>query len=86
MELYAFGRGESLAYVFYSSLLVYGEGLGQWDGTLRLWAWRIPSLRVYGEGPGQEFTLCYCFVTIHVSSATYNVSSSSQVEENSGQL
>ena len=35
-----------------------------------------------GEGPGQEF----CFVKIHVSSATYTVSSSSQVEETSGQL
>jgi hypothetical protein len=86
MGLYAFWRGESLAYLFYSSLRVYGEGLGQWDGTLRLSARRIPSLRVYGEGPGQEFRLCFCFVKINVSSATYTVSSSSQVEENSGQL
>ena len=57
-----------------------------WDGTLRLLARRIPSLRVYGKGPGQEFRLCFCFVKIHVSSATNTVSSSSQVEENSGQL
>jgi hypothetical protein len=73
MGLYAFWRGESRAY-------------GQWDGTLRLLARRIQILRVYGEGPGQEFRLCFCFVKIHVSSATYTVSSSSQVEENSGQL
>jgi hypothetical protein len=38
---------------------------------------RIPSLRIYGEGPGQEFRLCLCFLKIHVSSATYTVSSSS---------
>ncbi len=56
------------------------------DGTLRLLARRIPSLRVYGEGPGHEFRLCFCLVKIHVSSATYNMSSSSQMEQNSGQL
>ncbi len=73
MGLYAFWRGESLAY-------------RQWDGTLRLLARRIPSLRVYCKGPGQEFRLCFCFVKIHISSAAYTVSSLSQVEENSGQL
>ncbi len=38
MGLYAFWRGEAYR---------------QWDGTLRLLARRIPSLRVYGEGLGQ---------------------------------
>jgi hypothetical protein len=72
MGLYAFWRGESRAY-------------GQWDGSLLL-ARRIQSLHVYGKGPGQEFRLCFCFAKTHVSSATYTVSSSLQVEENSGQL
>jgi hypothetical protein len=43
-------------------------------------------LRVYGEAPGQEFRLHFCFVKIHFSSSTYTVTSLSRVEENSGQL
>jgi hypothetical protein len=74
MGLYAFWRGESLAYLFYSSLRVYGEGLGQWDGTLRLLARRSPSICVYCEGPGQEFRLC--FVSLKYMSVTLRITES----------
>ncbi len=49
MGLYAFWQGECRAY-------------RQWDGTLLLVVRRIPSLRVYCEGPGQE--LDYAFVSL----------------------
>jgi hypothetical protein len=79
MGLYAFWRGESPAY-------------RQWPGMGLFAFWQSEcqanTFTARALAPGQEFRLCFYFVEIYVSSATYTVavSSSSQVEENSGQL